>query len=1166
MLLLIAMFVLGGSPGAGAVTSSTLNFQGRLLSNTGGLVSDGSYNIEFNLYTAASGGVSQWTETRLVSATQGVTVQNGYFSVYLGDVTAFPTTIDWDQEQWLGMTVRGTGSCAFGVCTPTDAEMTPRFKLTAVPYAFRAGAVVDSSGNAYTGDDLLQAAPSALQTLNAAVAALRVNQTGSGGLLELQGSGVDVFTVDNTGATAIGAGLTLGNSTSTDAGTIRWTGTDFEGYNGTSWVSLTSGAGGSINLQNVVKPADEVVSANVTLQNDDDLTFAIGANETWTFRFTTMVTGPGAADIQYAVTAPAGATCDVSVIDGEAAVTVANLGCGVTSGLIATNNAADVYEIVGSVTNGATAGNVTLQWAQQASNGGNTTVYAGSHLTAFGDSAATSGTSFDQNGNAFGVTAVLGTTDTNGLNIITDNVARLSFTAAGAATFSNALTVSSGGLDLTGGLDNNNGGITNAGAVSGLTSLSGGGALTVSSGGAGDLTLDSATDVLVVEDATIRRSAAGTTTIDLLDASADTTLSLTNSDGTRVAGLSVEGDISANAFSGDGSGLTALNGSNITSGTIADGRLSANVARLNTSQTFTGQPTFNDGIVISNTATTTAGAMRWTGTDFEGYDGTTWVSLTSNGSAPLLEGVLAFGKYDGATPSTLNIDGATIAKNGTGDYTVTFTIAAATANYTIQLTVDEPTATLDDVIITADNISTTSFDVDVHEQDNNTAAGTRVDRTWNFIVFDSDAVAGGGSSGSSFNQGGNTFGAKGTLGTSDAFGLDIVANGTAALTFTSGGVANFTQNTSVTGDLTANSRLLLGALPTPDASAQAAFYTGAAANEGLVIQGATAQSANLFELQDSSGTTLSGFNGSGGLVLGLSTLTSTATSAWSVTLPDEAGAVCLSSSDLCGFVKIAAGSHAVDATANDLIAINKTNATGNLISLQKNGGAVFTVANTGSLQIQSTSSTALDIRNVGGTSYFSVDTSTGVTTADSLTVTNSFSGAGLVDCDGAYDSVQWDVTTGQFSCRDDTPQVRSFVDTTTDALVDADTTDYWDTAAENNNSHPNITPSATTMSVVGTVSVEFSVTVSGDRDIIARVERGIGAAPTCGSGTVVGGQIGIFTSNIGARKTGTITFLDDPATTSAVYYTVCSDANTSNAGSVTLQQIRATLHEANNTN
>ena len=40
----------------------------------------------------------------------------------------------------------------------------------------------------------------------------------------------------------------------------------------------------------------------------------------------------------------------------------------------------------------------------------------------------------------------------------------------------------------------------------------------------------------------------------------------------------------------------------------------------------------NGGIKIANTAGTTAGTIRWTGTDFEGHDGTDWKSFTTGGA------------------------------------------------------------------------------------------------------------------------------------------------------------------------------------------------------------------------------------------------------------------------------------------------------------------------------------------------------------------------------------------------------------------------------------------------------------------------------------------------------------------------------------------------------
>jgi hypothetical protein len=131
---------------AHATTSSTINFQARLLQASGAVAPDGTYNVQFNLYTTSSGGSTLWTESYLNSASQGLVTTNGYLSTSLGSITAFPSTIPWDQDLWIGMTVRGTGSCAFGACTPTDGEMTPRMKVTASPYAFAAGKLQTTDG------------------------------------------------------------------------------------------------------------------------------------------------------------------------------------------------------------------------------------------------------------------------------------------------------------------------------------------------------------------------------------------------------------------------------------------------------------------------------------------------------------------------------------------------------------------------------------------------------------------------------------------------------------------------------------------------------------------------------------------------------------------------------------------------------------------------------------------------------------------------------------------------------------------------------------------------------------------------------------------------------------------------------------------------------------
>lgn len=141
-----------GGRNAEAATASTINFQARMMNNAGSIAPDGNYHIEFKLYdTASTGGTAQgvctgnckWIETRTTGNL--VTVANGYVNVSLGSVTAFGTSIDWSKDLWLTMNVGGTGG------SPSwDGEMTPRLKLTAVPYAFSSSVLAKT----VTGNDV----------------------------------------------------------------------------------------------------------------------------------------------------------------------------------------------------------------------------------------------------------------------------------------------------------------------------------------------------------------------------------------------------------------------------------------------------------------------------------------------------------------------------------------------------------------------------------------------------------------------------------------------------------------------------------------------------------------------------------------------------------------------------------------------------------------------------------------------------------------------------------------------------------------------------------------------------------------------------------------------------------------------------------------------------
>ena len=80
------------------------------------------------------------------------------------------------------------------------------------------------------------------------------------------------------------------------------------------------------------------------------------------------------------------------------------------------------------------------------------------------------------------------------------------------------------------------------------------------------------------------------------------------------------------AFNGNGSGLTNLNASQLTNGTVADSRLSTNVALLNKSQAFTGNNTFSNTVAISTAGG--VGALNISGSITGGFG--TPLSLVQN--------------------------------------------------------------------------------------------------------------------------------------------------------------------------------------------------------------------------------------------------------------------------------------------------------------------------------------------------------------------------------------------------------------------------------------------------------------------------------------------------------------------------------------------------------
>nr|MBN1164584.1 hypothetical protein [Candidatus Krumholzibacteriota bacterium] len=177
------------TPSATPQVPRTLHYQGVLTDVGGVAVTDGSYSLPFRIYGSEVGALALWTETN------SVTVSKGIFNVTLGESVSLNLT--FDQQCWIGISVEG------------ETELSPRVPLASSAYSLNAFCV--------RGANLIPA-------------------SGSVGI----GTLAPAETLDVAG------GIRLGNSSNLNPGTIRWTGSDFEGYNGAAWLSFTDIGSGTV--------------------------------------------------------------------------------------------------------------------------------------------------------------------------------------------------------------------------------------------------------------------------------------------------------------------------------------------------------------------------------------------------------------------------------------------------------------------------------------------------------------------------------------------------------------------------------------------------------------------------------------------------------------------------------------------------------------------------------------------------------------------------------------------------------------------------------------------------------------------------------------------------------------------------------------------------------
>lgn len=667
---------------AEAATSNQLNFQGRLLTSAGALVPDGNYHIEFKLYSSASAGASAqgvcvggltddclWTETR--STGDLVSIQNGYYSVYLGDVTAFPD-IDWSQDLYLTMNIGGDGGAA-----SWDGEMSPRFKLTAVPYAFRAANVASSDADSADSDDVNITSGDTTTSGN------------SGDIVIDTGSAAGTTGAITLGATQASA-LTIGNGSAT---------TTLQGL-----VSLT-GTGTALTVTNNVQ-----VDGNTTLGSDTSDTLTVEANATFNGSLTvstgdqftnagsTLLTAKAIAnDVDGGVL---GATA-ANTVDVATTLNVSQGTAGQSFTLATPTDSATAGRIV--YVNAVGAASFTLEGQSLAAGDTAAFIWDGSGWNPLTNSAAGgvtsvgafSATPIVNGGSVAGSVLTLGVADDTNVGLLSTTTQ----TIGGAKTFNNlitgiaGLTISGGDVNLnassnfntsinTGGstgtttigggsntlvIDSTAFDVSSLGAVSGVTTLNLSGAIT------GATTTDTINGLIINAG-----SLSGITGYSQASGNFAIAGSGTFSTGTGTVTLNGDTTVSGSNTLSVGTGLTSLGGALTTTGlTTLNGGLTVEAGDTFTfnGQGFTNFLTgglTNASGVLTVDSTTATGFFRNGGNSFVGA-----ATLgTNNGNTLAFRTNSATRFTLSAAASTLTGSGATVLAGGS---TLGLTSAAGSA-------------------------------------------------------------------------------------------------------------------------------------------------------------------------------------------------------------------------------------------------------------------------------------------------------------------------------------------------------------------------------------------------------------------------------------------------------------------------------------------------------
>lgn len=154
---IVSLYVIFVTSFVNAQVPQLLNYQGKLV-KADGIAEEGTFAMVFSIYSTETGGTALWTETQ-----NDVKVINGVFKAFLGSVSAFPNTL-----------FAGSGDRYLDIKVGNEAEMTPRFRLTSVPYAQRPGEADNVADYTITNTKLTNSAVTNSKIMENAVTSFKI--------------------------------------------------------------------------------------------------------------------------------------------------------------------------------------------------------------------------------------------------------------------------------------------------------------------------------------------------------------------------------------------------------------------------------------------------------------------------------------------------------------------------------------------------------------------------------------------------------------------------------------------------------------------------------------------------------------------------------------------------------------------------------------------------------------------------------------------------------------------------------------------------------------------------------------------------------------------------------------------------------------------------------